>query len=241
MVGRRSMPGQKANSSSAKGPSIQDGSSLLEFLKSVGAAVVAAAALATASRTLLPEGTWLELFVPIASATGLLIACLHVTFARSGGRYSAHGRGLAPSTKRAFRYGHSLRTFCSAGAVALTIVIGIQLWNAFPNVLTRQSYVVGFVCSTSGAPVTNGTVDVLSSLGTVVSSETQRLDDRGFFYSRLQRWALAPRHLRITVPSCGGIQRLSLSTTEPGVCVSRSQTALTGIRDSEWVLPCEEK
>ena len=133
------MPGRKVNSNSAKGPTPKDGSSSLESLKSVGAAVVAAAAFATASRTLLRAGTWLELFVPIASATALLIGCLYVIFARSGGRYSAHVRGLTPSAKPAFRYGRSLRTFCSAGAVALVIVISTQLWSAFPNVVTRQS------------------------------------------------------------------------------------------------------
>ena len=235
------MPLPKPRISSTARLRLDDSSSLLESLRAIGAAVVAAAAFETASRNLLPEGTWVELLGPIASAAGLLAACLYVIFVKTEDPSSVVGTVPRPPRRHTHQYGRSLRTFCKAGAVALVIILGIRLWQTLPNALTGHNYVAGFVCSGSGAPVTSGTVDVLSRLDTVISFATQRLDDRGFFYAKLERWAMAPRNLRITAPGCGGTQRLSLTTARTGACSSRSMAPDTGTDAREWTLPCETK
>lgn len=234
------MPQPKPKSSPTARLQHADSSSLLESLRAVGAAVVAAAAFETASRTLLPERTWVELLAPIATAAGLLAACLYVITVKTEDASSRVGTVSRIAQRHAHRYGPFLRTFCKCSAVALVIILGVRLWETFPNALTGHSYVAGFVCSGSGTPVTSGTVDVLSRFDTVVSAATQRLDDRGFFYAKLEKWAVAPRSIQITVPGCGGSQHLSLTTARTA-CTSRSMAPDTRIDAREWTLSCEHK
>lgn len=231
------LPKRRTSPSSRLRP--DDSSSLLESLRAVGAAVVAAAAFETASRSLLPQGTWVELLAPIASAAGLFVACLYVISVKTEDRLSA--TGAVPPRQNTHRYSRSLRIFCKAGAIALIIILGIRLWGTLPNALTGHDYVAGFVCSGSGAPVTSGTVDVLSTLDAIISGASQHLDDRGFFYAKLKKWAMGPRYLRITAPGCGGTQRLSLTTAKTGACTSKSMAPDRGINAGEWTLPCENK
>jgi hypothetical protein len=235
------MPRLKPRSSPTTRLQHADSSSMLESFRAVGAAVVAAAAFETASRTLLPEGTWVELLAPIASAAGLLAACLYVITVKTEDASSGVRTVSRPPQRHAYRYGRFLRTFCRCGAGALVVILGIRLWETVPNALTGHSYVAGFVCSGSGTPVTSGTVDVLSRFDTVVSAATQRLDDRGFFYAQLEKWAMAPRSIQIIVPGCGGTQRLSLTTARTGACTSRSMAPDTRIDAREWTLSCEHK
>lgn len=204
-------------------------------IQAIGAASACVAALETISRTLLAGLSWAEIVIPIVSALAILCACLYIVTAK---RQVASE--VAPDTHRLEpRYGANVRRFAKAGAVGMIALLSLRLWNIRPNFVGSRDAIDGFICTAgSGAPFGDGVVEVLSRSGAVMST-AERLDDRGYFYADLQRWALRPVAVRFRGDGCRDRQTISLESGRRGVC-SAARQAIPTESALEWAIVCEK-
>ncbi len=216
--------------------------SAFEALKAVTAAIAAVGGLEAGVRALVPDSTWGGILGPIIVTSALMVVCVYVIAAKTP-RPSAlifTSQRVAQATEH--RYKGTFRLFCTIGAIALTAVLLVRVWQILPNALVGKEYLSGLICNAgSGEPITSGSVEVLSRVGSKVSVHPQSLDDRGFFYIELKGWALPPRILQITSTACGPTQGISVSHTSPGLCVSRSMIPESNIDIQEWSLSCKNQ
>ena len=221
---------------------IEEDTPFLTPIKAIVAAIVVAVSFEAGARTLIPDGTWAKVVVPIISAAGLLTVSFYVITAKKERTTEI----VLPQSQRPrlmeYRYARTFRIYCMAGAAALSIILFTRLWQIRPNALTGKIYVSGFVCSAkTGEPIRKGVVEILGQGDMVVSQAPQKLDDRGFFYSKLKRWAFSPTAIRIIGTDCAEIYLIPLEPDRPGACPSRALAPNTEVLTQEWVISCDVK
>ena len=89
----------------------------LASIKSIVAAIILAVSFEAGARTLIPDGTWAKIIVPIMSATGLLGVCIYIGFAKRE-RTSEIALPLESPSAFEYRYHQTVRRYCKAGAIA---------------------------------------------------------------------------------------------------------------------------
>jgi len=216
-------------------PSSEPDNGIRFTMQAIGAASVCVTAFETISRTLLAGLSWAGIVIPIVLALAILCVCIYIVMAK---RQVASE--VAPDTHYPEpRYGENVRRFAKAGAIGMIALLSLRLWDIRPNFIGSRDAIDGFVCAAgSAAPFSDGVVEVLSRSGAVMST-AERLDDRGYFYADLQRWALRPAAVRFRGDACRDRQTISLETGRRGVC-SAAREAIATESALEWVVVCEK-
>jgi len=107
-----------------------------------------------------------------------------------------------------------------------------------PTRLFGPPAISGLVCAaTTGEPIVNATITVVSDLGTTASVNSERVDDRGFFFSDLRPWAPKPKFLKISAQLCP-TQLLGIGDplSSPKTCLAAAM--FPGQNLSQWTLTC---
>ncbi len=204
-------------------------SDVLSALKAVGPALAAATAFEVSAKTFLGSNHLAGIVIPILSAAGLLFASSYIAVAKVNGQ-----KHPTPEPK----YALSLRVVAACGSILLLALFIHRLWAARPNALLGHAFETGYLCQASnGKPITRGQVIVLSRDGAAMSSP-QDLDDRGFFYADLDKWAFLPSELRVIQIGCKSPSTISIDSGDADPCPASLDAATPSLRTLNWRLNC---
>jgi hypothetical protein len=205
--------------------------SLLATLKAVGPAIGAAAAFEVAARTYFGAKGLFSLMIPIFSATGLLITSAYL--------FHAKMRTEKNGSRKISRFSHGVRAIGLFGVALFSTLMLVRIWNARPNAIHGKTYEAGFLCdATSGLPVVDGKVVVLSRGGRPMSSN-QDLDSRGFFYADLDRWSFLPGTLQIFGKTCKVSDPVDIEPGGRDFCPASRDAGNLPLAIHQWRVKCE--
>jgi hypothetical protein len=209
-----------------------DTPSLISILKSVGPAIAAATAFEVAAKTYFGSKGVFGLIIPIASAIGLLVASSYLAFAK------------VPSTegtsKSGRRFPDPVRAIGLVGLAVFTVLVFFRIWAIRPNSMHGEPYEAGFLCeASSGLPIGDARVVVLSRSGQAMS-QSQDLDNRGFFYVDLDRWSFLPESIQVFGKTCKVIAPVAIQSVGKDLCpAARDADNPTSLTIHQWRITCD--
>lgn len=146
--------------------------------------------------------------------------------------------GWSPAEQR-FRHPQVMRQTAKILLPVLLFLSIVSAWRALPNGMRRERVLAGYICDSTGLPVSTGDVEVLDTNQNPIARR-ESLESTGFFMADLHWWKTSPRSLRISTPTCGATLLTVRSRTESASGCPKTEISLPPrrVNTSVWRLPC---
>ncbi len=105
------------------------------------------------------------------------------------------------STHWVYRFCNSSRQTAKATVLPMIGIALASVWTITPNAVRRIRGASGYVCSADGLAIRRGFVQLRDRYGSPVSVQVE-IDDRGFFFTRPERWRMAPASVQLVATGC---------------------------------------
>ena len=121
-----------------------------------------------------------------------IICAQHPTPRDPVGFSPAHGRIYS------YRFTREMRQAAKWTVLPLVFLSAYQVYAAAPNAAFLRSRMAGYICTDSGAPITQGSLTAHDAFGGVSSNIPGQLDDVGYFVIELNPMSATPTELHFT-------------------------------------------